>query len=128
MNINDVATRCTWQVADVGTHGRSIEIGGWDFGGEGDLALLHHANGMCAAMWMEVAVQLTDRYRVYAMDARGHGDSAAVKIPQDYDWLYLASDIAEVAKQLLTEHGQEQIAHGIGSSFGGIVTAAAEAN
>lgn len=128
MKINDVASRVSWQVADAAQPSRTITLNGWDFGGQGPLALLHHANGMCAAMWAQVAVQLTDNYRVFAMDARGHGDSAQLKVPDDYDWLYFANDVAEVARQLCQTFGQGQIAHGIGSSFGGIVTASAAAD
>ena len=50
-----------------------VEIATLDFGGSGPLALLHHANGFCAAVWAPVATALTRHYRVIAMDARGHG-------------------------------------------------------
>ena len=50
-----------------------VEIATLDFGGRGPLALLHHANGFCAAVWAPVAKALTRHYRVIAMDARGHG-------------------------------------------------------
>jgi pimeloyl-ACP methyl ester carboxylesterase len=41
----------------------------------GDPAVLLHATGFLARLWEPIAVTLAARYRVYAYDARGHGDS-----------------------------------------------------
>jgi len=101
-------------------------IRGWGFGGDGPIALLHHANGMCAATWAPVAVGLQSNFRVVAIDACGHGDSEHLSVPQDYDWRFLVSDLYGVAEQLLDESGQSVISLGIGSSFGGIITAGTE--
>ena len=60
-------TRRRWQVADAFGDG-NIEIAGLDWGGEGPLALLHHANGFCAATWTLVAQGLTGSHRVVAID------------------------------------------------------------
>jgi pimeloyl-ACP methyl ester carboxylesterase len=140
LKIEEVASPCSWQVNDAAQPGRKVRINGWDFsGGLGmdsgveelpnrPLALLHHANGMCGAMWAEVALLLRKHYRVFAMDARGHGDSQALRLPEDSDWRFYAADVAEVAKLLIAQFGCEQIDHGIGSSYGGILTAAAEAD
>lgn len=116
-----------WTIPDASESGGTITIAGWDFGGEGPLALLHHANGMCGALWEPLARQLTDHYRVFAIDARGHGDSDARDVPAGYNWDYFVADLAAVAQSLTEEFGIEQIEYGIGSSFGGILTAAVEA-
>ena len=50
-----------------------VEIAILDWGGDGPLALLHHANGFSAAVWGPVAEHLRGRFRVVAVDARGHG-------------------------------------------------------
>lgn len=105
----------------------SIEIAAWDWGGDRPIALLHHANGMCGATWTLVAEQLARDYRVVAIDARGHGDSSAPPAPAGYPMHAFVDDFAAVARALLAETGYARIAYGIGSSFGGIVTAAAEA-
>ena len=144
LKIEEVASRCSWEVNDAAQPGRKARINGWDFGCDPGLdsasdasledgqnpplALLHHANGMCGAMWAEVAGRLRKRYRVFAMDARGHGDSESLRLPEDSDWRFYAADVAEVAKSLTVQFGCEQVAHGIGSSYGGILTAAAEAD
>jgi len=105
----------------------SIEIAALDWGGDGPIALLHHANGLCAATWTLVAEALARDYRVVAIDARGHGDSSAPPAPQGYPMHAFVDDLVAVVCALRAETGHARIAYGIGSSFGGIVTAAAEA-
>lgn len=104
-----------------------VEIALLDWGGGGPLALLHHANGFCAAMWAPVAERLRDHFRVVAMDARGHGDSSKPRGPEHYAWARFAEDCGEVAATLAAEHGGE-VALGLGHSFGGtsILVAAAQ--
>ena len=106
-----------------------IEIALQDWGGDGPLALLHHANGFCAALWIPVVESLRDRFHVVAMDARGHGDSAMPPegaTPESFSWSLMADDLRQVAEILLTESGQSQIALGLAHSFGGTLTLAAE--
>ena len=104
-----------------------VDIAAWDWGGDGPIALLHHANGLCAATWSLVAEHLSTRYRVVAIDARGHGDSTAPPAPDGYRMDFFVADLIAVARALIAETGRAQIDYGIGSSFGGIVTAVAEA-
>jgi pimeloyl-ACP methyl ester carboxylesterase len=99
--------------------GRGIETALLDWGGDGPLALLHHANGFCKGLWAEVAEALRDRFRVVAMDARGHGDSSHPDAPGAYDWAHFAEDLVAVAEALAGERGGGAIALGIGHSFGG---------
>ncbi len=116
-----------WTIPDASDPGGTITIAGWDFGGHGPIALLHHANGMCGALWEPLAHKLTEHYRIFAIDARGHGDSDARVAPEGYEWDYFVEDLANVARALMDEFAVEQIEYGIGSSFGGILTAAVEA-
>ncbi|NKB99840.1 MAG: alpha/beta fold hydrolase [Pseudomonadales bacterium] len=127
MKLDEIAQRRNWRIANAGQTGGQIEIGGWDFGGSGELAVLQHANGMCAALWALVATQLTDRYHVIAIDARGHGDSEHLTVPDDYGWDVFVQDIISVTELILVETQHERIALGLGSSFGGILLAGAEA-
>jgi pimeloyl-ACP methyl ester carboxylesterase len=99
-----------------------LTIEGLEWGDEGPIALLHHANGMCAATWQLVAEQLADTYHVFAIDARGHGDSSAPAELTAYTWNNFCSDLAQVAKAILRQTGKRSIALGAGSSFGGITT------
>jgi pimeloyl-ACP methyl ester carboxylesterase len=96
-----------------------VEIALLDWGGDGPLALLHHANGFCAGVWGLVAASLRRRYRVIAMDARGHGDSSRPIGAQAYHWDRFAEDLVAVAERLLEESGRGSVALGLGHSFGG---------
>lgn len=66
-----------------------------DFGGTGAPVMLLHGFGGKAADWTDFAALLTDRFRVYAMDLRGHGDSA----DGEWTWDLLVSDVSRVVAQ-----------------------------
>ena len=101
-----------------------VEIALLDWGGEGPPALLHHANGFCAALWGPVARHLRSRFRLIAMDARGHGDSPRPEGPGAFSWDLLAADLLGVGELLLAELGAPRFALGLGHSFGGTLTLA----
>lgn len=94
-----------------------VEIALLDWGGEGPLALLHHATGFCAALWAPVAERLRPHFRVVAMDARGHGDSSKPEPGEAYAWENFGRDAAAVAASLAPECGP--VALGVGHSMGG---------
>ncbi len=106
---------------------RGVEIALLDWGGSGPLALLHHANGFCAATLDLVARPLRSHFRVIGMDARGHGDSSRPVGESAYAWREFGADLAAVARVLAAEDGG-RIALGLGHSFGGtsMLLAAAE--
>ena len=115
-------------LVDGTVHGRlpgardGVELAYLDWGGDGPLAVLLHANGFCAATWAPIAAALRDRFRVIAIDARGHGDSTSVvpdSDPDAYTWETLARDIDCALAALLTRIGCERIALGVGHSMGG---------
>jgi pimeloyl-ACP methyl ester carboxylesterase len=95
-----------------------IETALLDWSGDGPLALLHHANGFCAALWDLVAQPLRRHFRLIGFDARGHGDSTHPDAPDAYRWEAFGSDLAFVAETLATEQGRG-VALGLGHSFGG---------
>ncbi len=98
---------------------RGVELALIDWGGEGPLALLAHANGFCAAIWDPVARELRKHFRVIGYDARGHGDSSRPPVPAGYGWDEFGADAAAMAERLLERHGNAGLAYGIGHSFGG---------
>ena len=101
---------------------RKMEIALLDWGGDGPLALLHHANGFCAGTWGLLAERLRPHYRVVALDARGHGDSTSPPVGPAYRWIEFMNDLIAVAERLTEEQGAP-VAYGIGNSFGGLVIA-----
>lgn len=109
--------------------GKGIEIALQDWGGDGPLALFHHANGFCAALFAPVAEPLRERFHVVAMDARGHGDSSMPPegaVPDAFSWSLMAEDLQDVAAILLEETGEQRIGLGLGHSFGGTMIMTAE--
>ena len=99
--------------------GEAGPIAALDWGGEGPIALLHHANGFCKGVWGLVAEALAPHYRVVAMDGRGHGDSGPAFSPEGYGWDGYVEDVARVGRALLEETGAPRVALGLGHSFGG---------
>lgn len=97
---------------------RGVEIALLDWGGDGPLVLMHHANGFCAGTLGLVAEGLTDRFHVIGMDARGHGRSSKPEGDAAYAWHHFAEDYLAVARRLAGEHGG-RVAVGLGHSFGG---------
>jgi pimeloyl-ACP methyl ester carboxylesterase len=108
--------------------GRGVTLAVLDWGGDGPPVLLHHANGFCGALWAPVAEKLRDRFRLLAVDARGHGDSSRPD-PADatsYRWSDMADDLAAAGRRLLGDLGAPRFALAIGHSFGGTLSMAAE--
>lgn len=98
---------------------RGVEIGLLDWGGNGPPLLFHHANGFCKGLWAQVADNLRHDYRVFAMDARGHGDSRFLGEARSFDWDEFALDVLAVAETLCHELDVPRLAAGVGHSFGG---------
>ena len=98
--------------------GNEVSIHGLEWPSNGPLAILLHANGLCAESWIVVAEKLTERYRVFALDARGHGGSSSPTPPHAYDWQHFVSDTISVCNQILTETGYSDFALVAGSSLG----------
>lgn len=105
---------------------QDVEIALLDWGGDGPPALLHHANGFCAATLGPLAALLRRRFRVFGMDARGHGDSTVFDDPARYQWETFRDDWIAVARQIVSESG-EPLALGLGHSLGGTTTMLAAA-
>lgn len=99
-----------------------VELAYLDWGGDGPLVVLLHANGFCAATWAPIAAALRARFRVVALDVRGHGDSTSVPPGDDlaaYAWTTLAADVDRALAALLERIGRDRIAMGVGHSMGG---------
>lgn len=107
--------------------GSGVEIQVLEWGEEGPLALLHHANGFCAATWSVVAQRLLPRWRVLAIDARGHGASSRPEGASAYDWRELARDWLAVTQWALHRSRRASVDVVVGSSLGGAVALLAAA-
>ena len=76
-------------------------------------ALLLHATGFLAAVWGPIAEALSQRYRVLALDQRGHGDSD--KPPSGYHRLDFVADLRAFLDALELE-GIIGIGHSAGAA------------
>ena len=82
--------------------------------GEGEAVLLLHGLGSCAADWGPQIDALALRYRVIAVDLRGHGASPAP------DGVWRIGDLADDVLRLLMQLGLRRV-HLVGFSLGGMV-------
>jgi pimeloyl-ACP methyl ester carboxylesterase len=86
-----------------------------DWGGEGETVLLLHGGALTARTWDYVCVGLRDRFRLVALDLRGHGES---DWSDDYSVDLLANDVADVAQAV-----SPGALHVVGMSMGGLAGA-----
>ena len=103
-----------------------IELSLCDWGGEGPLLLMHHANGFCAPTFGLVAEALRSEFHVVGVDARGHGDSSSPAGAHHYRWECFVADILAVAERLAPTHGG-RVTLTLGHSLGGTTTLLAAA-
>lgn len=99
-----------------------VEIATYHFGGDGPPLMLAHATGFHGRCWLPLAETLTDRFSVWALDHRGHGDSGKDPRGRYDDWTVFVDDLLLVLGDL---GGGQWSA--IGHSMGGAVLLMAEA-
>lgn len=75
------------------------EVSAHHLGGEGELLVVAHAAGFCGGVYAPMAALLADRFEVWAVDLRGHGDSPA-PIDGDFSWEGMARDVLTVVTGL----------------------------
>ena len=95
----------TAREGSIDSDGTAIHYLDWGPDGSGQAAgpplILIHATGFLAALWRPVAEALAGRFRVVALDQRGHGDSAK---PRDgYRFEAFASDLHRLIEALALE-------------------------
>ena len=96
----------------IGPDDERIALVQWGEDSGKPVALLLHGTGFVAEVWDEVASELAQRYTVYALDRRGHGDSHKPAADQ-YHFQDFAEDLCRVVEALdLSE------IYGIGHSAG----------
>lgn len=99
------------------TDGVQLEL--HDLGGDGPPLLIAHATGFCAGAYRPMVPHLTDRFHVWAIDFRAHGDSTA-PATADLSWTGMIADVLAVVDEI-----GEPVA-GFGHSMGGACLAGAE--
>jgi pimeloyl-ACP methyl ester carboxylesterase len=92
-----------------------------DLGGAGPPLLLAHATGFCGPVLAPLAAYLTDRFRCWTYDARGHGDTGS-PAGLDWNWAGFADDALAVVHGLGLDRP-----YAFGHSSGGAAVLDAEA-
>jgi len=85
-----------------------------DLGGVGEPLLICHATGMCARAYEPLAAELSDRFHVWALDFRAHGD-ATVPTNGRFDWSGFTDDL-EVAVAAVTSEPLLAFGHSMGGA------------
>jgi pimeloyl-ACP methyl ester carboxylesterase len=83
----------------VGPDDARIALARWGAESGKPVALLLHGTGFVAEVWDEVARELAQRYTVYALDRRGHGDSHKPSAGR-YHFHDFADDLCRVIETL----------------------------
>jgi pimeloyl-ACP methyl ester carboxylesterase len=97
-----------------------VSVAVHDLGGpadaNADILLFSHATGLHGRTWDPMAAQLTDRWRCFAIDHRGHGVS---ETPDDAGlaWSHMGDDTVSVLDSSFI--APDRVIHGVGHSMGG---------
>jgi pimeloyl-ACP methyl ester carboxylesterase len=86
-----------------------------EFGGAGRPLLLSHATGFHGYCYLPIADALSDDFRSYALDYRGHGDTAR---PDDWDvdWAGYGDDALAAARAVAPDGGLIGFGHSMGGA------------
>lgn len=94
----------------------AVPIAVWDHGGSGSPLILVHCTGTHARIWDPLVPGLLERYHVYAIGTRGHGDSGQPQEPEAYSWSYSALDLLAVLEALELTSGILTVGHSAGAT------------
>lgn len=103
------------------TQSGGVQIHCIDHGGDGPPVLLVHATGLHGRVWDPLVPTLRERFRVCALDLRGHGDSDKPDI--GYRWESFGDDVLSAV-----EHFELEAVAAVGHSSGGAALVHAEAS
>lgn len=98
-----------------------VQVAVHDLGGEGPPLLMVHANGFCAGTFVPMVSVLAARFRCWAIDLRGHGETLTSP-SVDYRWDGFSDDVLAAVDDLGIEG-----AYGFGHSCGASALLGAEA-
>jgi pimeloyl-ACP methyl ester carboxylesterase len=76
-----------------------VEVTVHDLGGDGPPLLLCHATGFHGLVWAPLAERLADRFRLWALDFRGHGTSSS-PVGHAFAWEGFGDDVLAVVDAL----------------------------
>ncbi|BAN01865.1 hypothetical protein YM304_15510 [Ilumatobacter coccineus YM16-304] len=86
-----------------------------EFGGNGRPLLFSHATGFHGYCYLPIADRLDDRFTSYALDYRGHGDTAS-NAEWDGDWERYGDDAVAAARAIAPDGGLIGFGHSMGAT------------
>jgi pimeloyl-ACP methyl ester carboxylesterase len=92
-----------------------VSVAVHEFGGAGRPLLLSHATGFHGYCYLPIADELSDDFNSFALDYRGHGDTAR---PDDWqvDWDRYGDDALAAARAVAPEGGLVGFGHSMGGA------------
>jgi pimeloyl-ACP methyl ester carboxylesterase len=92
-----------------------VSVAVHEFGGTGRPLLFSHATGFHAWCYLPIADRLDDRFTSYALDYRGHGDTAS-NDGWDGDWERYGDDAVAAARAVAPDGGLIGFGHSMGAT------------
>jgi len=92
-----------------------VSVAVHEFGGTGGPLLLSHATGFHGYCYLPIADELSDEFTTYALDYRGHGDTAR---PEDWEveWERYGDDALAAARAVAPDGGLIGFGHSMGGA------------
>lgn len=92
-----------------------VSVAVHEFGGAGRPLLLSHATGFHGYCYLPIADELSEEFTSYALDYRGHGDTAR---PDDHEvvWERYGDDALAVARAVAPDGGLVGFGHSMGGA------------
>lgn len=92
-----------------------VSVAVHEFGGAGRPLLLSHATGFHGYCYLPIADELSDEFASFALDYRGHGDTAR---PDDWqvDWDRYGDDALAAARAVAPDGGLVGFGHSMGGA------------
>ena len=92
-----------------------VELALHDLGGDGPPLLIVHATGFHARCYVPIVGELSDRFRCWGLDVRGHGASS---VPSDWDpdWRAFGDDVAAACDSIEPKGGIVGFGHSMGGA------------
>lgn len=93
-----------------------VTINVWDHDGAGPVLVLSHCTGTHGRIWDPLVPALRERFRVFAWDTRGHGDSDKPSDLDQYTWRLSGEDVVDVYAALGLTGDVRAVGHSAGAS------------
>lgn len=92
-----------------------VSVAVHEFGGSGRPLLISHATGFHGYCYLPIADALSDHFTAFALDYRGHGDTAR---PEDWrvDWNRYGDDALAAARAVAPDGGLVAFGHSMGGA------------